>query len=153
MIFWQAVCRQSLKTKSLKVIYQEKSGFTCNIEQFFVMDFGWNKCNRKEMWQKNEKYINKFEIQLDISPPTLFNDQENLFQNNFVNQQSYFGLCKKRCQLFFCKKGQNQNTLILVHLFTKEHLIKVSKSQKQFLLKLHCPNNERNIRQNSALWS
>ena len=29
--------------------------------------------------------------------------------------------------------------------------IKVSKSQKQFFLKLHCPKNEQNIRQNSAL--
>ena len=37
-----------------------------------------------------------------------------------------------------------------------EHLmfqtkLKVSKSQKHFFLKLHCPKNERNIRQNSAL--
>ena len=31
--------------------------------------------------------------------------------------------------------------------------VKVSKSQKHFLLKLHCPKNEQNIRQNSALWS
>ena len=31
--------------------------------------------------------------------------------------------------------------------------LKVNKSQKQFLLKLHCPKNERNIRQNSALES
>ena len=31
--------------------------------------------------------------------------------------------------------------------------LKVSKSQKQFLLKLYCPKNERNIRQNSVLWS
>ena len=30
-------------------------------------------------------------------------------------------------------------------------LLKVSKSQKQFFLKLHCPKNEQNIRQNSAL--
>ena len=29
--------------------------------------------------------------------------------------------------------------------------LKVSKSQKQLLLKIHCPKNERNIRQNSAL--
>ena len=29
--------------------------------------------------------------------------------------------------------------------------LKVNKSQKQFFLKLHCPKNERNIRQNSAL--
>ena len=33
------------------------------------------------------------------------------------------------------------------------HPLKVSKSQKQFLLKLHYPKNERSIRQNSALWS
>ena len=31
--------------------------------------------------------------------------------------------------------------------------VKVSKYQKQFFLKLHCPQNERNIRQNSALAS
>ena len=31
--------------------------------------------------------------------------------------------------------------------------LKVSKSQKLFFLKLHCPKKERNIRQNSALWS
>ena len=30
---------------------------------------------------------------------------------------------------------------------------KVSKSQKQFFLKLHFPKNEQNIRQDSALWS
>ena len=33
-------------------------------------------------------------------------------------------------------------------------VLKVSKSQMQFFLKLHCPKNEwNNIRQNSALWS
>ena len=32
-----------------------------------------------------------------------------------------------------------------------EVYIKVSKSQKHFFLKLHCPKNERNIRQNSVL--
>ena len=31
--------------------------------------------------------------------------------------------------------------------------LKVSKSQKHFFSKLHCPKNERNIRQNSALES
>ena len=30
--------------------------------------------------------------------------------------------------------------------------LKVSKSQMHFFLKLHCPKNERNIWQNSALW-
>jgi hypothetical protein len=30
-------------------------------------------------------------------------------------------------------------------------LLKASKSQKQFFLKLHYPKNEKNIRQNSAL--
>jgi hypothetical protein len=29
--------------------------------------------------------------------------------------------------------------------------VKVSKSQKQFFFKLHCPKNKRNVRQNSAL--
>jgi hypothetical protein len=28
--------------------------------------------------------------------------------------------------------------------------LKVTKSQKQFFLKLHCPKNKRNIRQNSG---
>ena len=32
-------------------------------------------------------------------------------------------------------------------------MLKVSKSQKHFFLKFHCPKNEWNIRQNSALWS
>ena len=32
-------------------------------------------------------------------------------------------------------------------------IVKVSKSQNQFFLKLHCPRNERNIWQNSALAS
>jgi hypothetical protein len=32
-------------------------------------------------------------------------------------------------------------------------VLKVSKSQNQFFLKLHCPKNEQNNRQNSALWS
>ena len=32
-------------------------------------------------------------------------------------------------------------------------ILKVSKSQKKFFLKPHCPKNERNIRQNSALSS
>ena len=32
-------------------------------------------------------------------------------------------------------------------------LLKFSKSQKYFFLKLHCPKNERNFRQNSALAS
>ena len=32
-------------------------------------------------------------------------------------------------------------------------LLKVSKSQNHFFLKLHCPQNERKIRQNSARWS
>ena len=36
---------------------------------------------------------------------------------------------------------------------TKKPSLKVSKSQKQFFLKLHCPRNEQNTRQNSALWS
>ena len=37
--------------------------------------------------------------------------------------------------------------------FYFQHVLKVSKSQKHFFLKLHCPKNERNIRQNSALES
>ena len=32
-------------------------------------------------------------------------------------------------------------------------VVKVSKSQKHFFLKLHCPKNERNIRQNCAVES
>ena len=35
----------------------------------------------------------------------------------------------------------------------KDFPVKVSKSQKQFFLQLHCPKNEGNIWQNSALWS
>ena len=37
--------------------------------------------------------------------------------------------------------------------FTKKEEIKVSKSQKYFFLKFHCPKTEWNIRQNSALCS
>ena len=80
----------------------------------------------------------------------------------------------KRC---FCKdkivpsessKGKNEvcnswsMTLFLVKISLPKHSgrislltsqflpLKVSKSQKHFFLKLHCPKNERNIRQNSA---
>ena len=43
----------------------------------------------------------------------------------------------------------------ILYLISSERLepVKVSKSQKQFFLKLHCPKNERNLKQNSALWS
>jgi hypothetical protein len=44
-----------------------------------------------------------------------------------------------------------EKILKIVSLKTKN--LKVSKSQKHFFLKLHCPKNERNIRQNSALES
>ena len=37
--------------------------------------------------------------------------------------------------------------------FKKRFCLKVSKSQKHFFLKFHCPKNKRNIRQNSALES
>ena len=40
-------------------------------------------------------------------------------------------------------------------IYASHHLelLKVSKSQKHFFLKIHCPKNERNIWQNSTLWS
>ena len=42
---------------------------------------------------------------------------------------------------------------ICLHINPIFLLLKVNKSQKDFLLKFHCPKNERNIRQNSALES
>ena len=55
----------------------------------------------------------------------------------------------------YIPKNYSQN----LHLFgnnsndnmEKKGSLKVYKSQKHFFLKLHCPKNERNIRQNSAL--
>ena len=46
-------------------------------------------------------------------------------------------------------KARHRKTGTIVAL--KKVLLKVSKSQKQFFLKLHCQKNERNIRQNSVL--
>ena len=41
---------------------------------------------------------------------------------------------------------------ILLKKVLSSELLKVSKSQKDFFLTLHCPKNERNITQNSAQW-
>ena len=51
----------------------------------------------------------------------------------------------KTCQLVLSTSKGNSR-------YVKSSL-KVSKYQKHFFLKLHCPKNERNIRQNSALES
>ena len=48
-------------------------------------------------------------------------------------------------------KGKIAQSKIFKHIFSAP--LKVSKSQKHFFLKLHCPKNELNIRQNSALAS
>jgi hypothetical protein len=45
----------------------------------------------------------------------------------------------------------NNKKLEKIKHYSEAYLLKVSKSQRQFFLKLHCPKNERNIRQNSAL--
>ena len=50
----------------------------------------------------------------------------------------------------------NRSSFLLInfiHPVCMTYLVKVSKSQKKFFLKLHCPKNERNITQNSALES
>jgi hypothetical protein len=49
-------------------------------------------------------------------------------------------------------KTQNKDFYHQIYLvyFRRFFCLKVSLSQKQFFFKLHCPKNERNIRQNSA---
>ena len=56
----------------------------------------------------------------------------------------------KKTSLPFCQnvKGKIAQSKIFKHIFSAP--LKVSKSQKHFL-KLPCPKNELNIRQNSAL--
>ena len=69
---------------------------------------------------------------------------------------------------FRSKVSSKIHTYIYVSLFRRNHLLlekilsevwaievrlKVSKSQKHFFLKFHCPKNKRNIWQNSALAS
>ena len=50
--------------------------------------------------------------------------------------------------------SQNCVILNLLSFCDQGHkFLKISKSQKQFFLKLHCPRNEQNIWQNSALTS
>ena len=56
------------------------------------------------------------------------------------------------------KLHMKMQTIIVLNAFANQmskkvllQLVKVSKSQKHFFLKLYCPKNERNIRQNSAL--
>ena len=53
------------------------------------------------------------------------------------------------CQPYQCFSDFNQYSFVKGN----KTIVKVSKSQKHFFLRLHCPKNERNIRQNSALWS
>ena len=48
-------------------------------------------------------------------------------------------------------KFESKNVRIADQIKLK--LVKVSRSQNQFLLKLHCPKNERNMRQNSDLYA
>ena len=75
---------------------------------------------------------------------------------------TYVKLSKIRLSLIGLGIRKSHDTLKLddcywteyVQYFIKEcklKLLKVSKSQKHFFLKLHCPKNERNIWQNSAL--
>ena len=45
-----------------------------------------------------------------------------------------------------------KKSIIFTYNAGQVKLVKVSKFQKIFLLKLHCQKNERNIRQNSALY-
>ena len=66
--------------------------------------------------------------------------KNQMYLNNFMNEKqtsevSSIFLSKEMYFFFHC-------------MFTN---LKVRKSQKQFFLKLHCPKNERNVRQNSAL--
>ena len=58
---------------------------------------------------------------------------------NHENQQNYKIEKKKSSNLCYYARKR------------KKKYLKVSKSQKQFFLKFHCPKNEGNIRQNSAL--
>ena len=53
-----------------------------------------------------------------------------------------------------CQFWLNYTSLVKTRLnfrISNLSVLKVSKSQKHFFLKLHCPKHERNIRQNSAL--
>ena len=51
----------------------------------------------------------------------------------------------------FTEKVSNFVSKLLSFPFQYVRLLKVSKSQKHFFLKLHCPKNEQNIRQSSPL--
>ena len=57
-------------------------------------------------------------------------------------------------KLIFILDAVQKEKFKFVHLasfFMVQTVLKVSKSQKHFFLKLHCPKNKQNIRQNSAL--
>ena len=128
------------------------------IRYYFDQESSLWKLKFQGFWKDFPVIFMKFWISLICWPHRISNKFSiGKVYHMFVRVASYYSYYEQqhKCDILNAdQKSPNHIDLEFEISFRKWELsIKVSKYQKQFFLKLHCPKDERNVRQNSALWS